>query len=210
MERIGTIKDRDRGISHRLEMCDRVHMPHIKSIFVNSQAEGVYEIGKAIHVSVVEKEKHLALCGMYIPEHLRGQNMAQILLEVAFRVGEAIQRPLNQTVKIKKPLLALILERYGFRARVLSTLAEILPKDGSVTPKVRINTEKQSIEPGYSSWFERVDGDVDLQSSNPKVGLYTEYLLTNPDQCNLQRERVQIAHNSLIRIFPNRVRKVIS
>jgi len=208
MENIGHFKHD--GKTCRIDI-HRLHERQgwLNLLFLNhAQARGC-EVGITPMVSLMTNEGGLKLGGLYLPESDRGGILSKVLLEIGFRVTESAGLSLRHTAKIRKPLVALLLCKYGFEPDSTDTLAEILPKDGCLSQKpiVRISTNRTNLRDLRPEWCEVIPGEADLSSGNPVVGLYTTYSLTDPSKASAMRETTITSMDGLLRVFTNRVKK---
>lgn len=149
--------------------------------------------------------------GIIVSPLERGQMLPHLLMDAAFKVAEILEMTITETTLIRKPLIAQFLGRYGFEPLNHDTVAEILPRSSKedTVPKVRIETRRIDAEPGKDSWYQIQEGEIDRESGNPIVSIYSRYRLAKPDMAQAMRERQDIQENTRLRIFPNRVRAIL-
>ncbi len=149
---------------------------------------------------------NMKLAGIFVPPGERGDVLPHLMMDVAFQVAETVGSPIAETSIIRKPLIAKFLIQYGFEPVSRATLAEILPrKNNSAVPRIRISARKNLTDPYLPNWYEVQDGNIDIDSGNPIVPIYTRYVLANPDMAMAMRTRDDIIENNRVRIFPKRV-----
>lgn len=211
MNLVGNIKHREEGNSLRVEHVCPPEADHIHRFFLNCGRESVSTVGTVPHISLCTRENLLDVQGMFVPDSERGGcGVSDALMLIAKQVSDAVGRPIQRTAKLRKPLMAMFMQKWGFSPRSESTISEILPKvEGETTPRVRISTKKDNVDPSYEGWFVRERGKVNVNSGNRIVPLFCHYDLTDPV---LFEERAGDTHdkmNGLLRIFPRRIQRLI-
>lgn len=165
---------------------------------------------QASYVSIDNTTGEPKFAGIFVSPGDRGQTLPRLLMETAFRIGEIIGSPIETTMTIRKPLIAKFLLQYGFEPDGDGTVAEILPRQGdSFIPRVRISTRRKDVEPLNPAWYEIQEGDVDWNSGNTIVPIYTRYRLKHPEMAQAMREKSDVTESSRVKLFPNRVNAMI-
>jgi len=160
-------------------------------------------------------DKKILNTGIYVPPKDRGGILADVLMEILFRVSESINRPLKDTTVIRKPIFVKKLMQFGFLPKDDSTQVEILPhRKNDEIPRICLVQKPEMIElrSGYSSekiFYHVVERNG--REPNPKniIPIQTRFHLGDTEQCTKKRETVNCELNGRIQIFPNRVKRIL-
>lgn len=153
------------------------------------------------------------LSGLWLSPDVRGNGVGSLMMEIALRISDVFGPSLLKTGIIRKPQIALLLQKFGYVAENNNVVAQLLPGHANLPPDVNLEITGKSVGSVMKGlrpeWMTVVGNTIDPSLEVPSVSLYTRYRVGDLGVHVAERERVSANLDGRIKVFPRRVRGAI-
>lgn len=137
--------------------------------------------------------------GIYVESAQRGKGVADVMLETALRILEEIkQAPGERTSRIRKPNIALFLQKWAFSPHTGGAQIQIQAYTPQGVPIIRSTSFLP--EPRYPNWYILEDGPFQRNPALKTVTLDAPYRLREPDLEKHRKKRAAVSQDVSLKL----------